>query len=299
METYTGPDGTLYVWTGTGYHPIPKIAAIDVGDLATWRPEGVSDGAWENSPKFTGYGITGGDYGLPTGYNSWHQEGGDANAFNYLLKSGDKEGTKVTFTKNGDYYVPSSAGTFGWDSNQGKQNLQLAAVLGSALGGMYGFGGEGAAAGAGGEAGGLLGDMSYEAIFGGALPEGTLSGMPFEIGGAGAAAGAAGAGAEFLSQAGSLLSNPNVLKGIGLLGGTLLGGSSQEPGGSPGDPYANVQPVPTPQMYGGNPAIPQFQTQGNTETERRMVQQYLPSLFPSGGLLAKTQPYRRSLLGGF
>jgi hypothetical protein len=98
----------------------------------------------------------------------------------------------------------------------------------------------------------------------------------------------------------TLLKNPNLLKGAATLVGGLLGQRGAETGsGSGSGNWPDAPPNTPPQMYGGNAAPPTFQTVGPTETERRMTQQYLPSLFQQqGGLLGgRVPPIRRGLFG--
>ena len=136
MGSYTGPDGTLYIWTGTGYQAIPKIAAADVGDMTRAEQsgsytQGDNDVAWR-TPGFSGYGITNMDpYGdlAKMGQFNWSpQQYGTKDSFNYLLKSGDKEGSLVNYRLQDGYYTPTMAGVQGWDTNNSDRNMALLRV---------------------------------------------------------------------------------------------------------------------------------------------------------------------------
>ena len=203
--------------------------------------------------------------------------------------------------------------------------MAIAGLAGGAVGGASGSGGltalgEGAvglgeAAGTGLlDAGALAGSEGALAGLGGVEPISTSGftgaqggigslgsgwGMPGGVvAGEGGAATLGGAGSSFWGNAGDAIKDyvtdpknaSTLLKVGGLLGGAL-GGAASGSGGSSG-PY---EPVGTPSI---NHAPPTFQAQGDTETERRMMQ-YLPSLFnqQAGGLLGGVPPIRRNLLG--
>ena len=293
-QSYYGQDGTLYVWTGSGYQAAPKIAASSTG--MTQKPiYGNVSGGDQYWGGITGYedwghGITG-DYALnDLNPNNWHYLSGDENSFNYLLKSDDKAGTQITYTRDGDYYNPTMNGVYGMDTNNGQQNIMLASILAAPLAVAGAQAGLAAGAGAGSMA--SPGVMSTYGLLDTSL---ALPGTTFASG-VGAGAGSltsygildgsvALPGTQITpyspsiwSQAGNyLMKNPSLLKGVGTLAGGLLGDATTPDVQSGGpSPATNV---PVPQMYGGNPAIPQFNTVGNSESERRMMQQYLPGLF--------------------
>lgn len=91
------------------------------------------------------------------------------------------------------------------------------------------------------------------------------------------------------------LKNPAIQKLLGGAAGSLLGKlTGSDSGGSGSGAGPTGGPVQVPTMYGGTGGnggtggMPTFQTYGNTETERRMTQQYLPSLFQQGGQQNRT-----------
>jgi hypothetical protein len=273
---------------------LPRIAASDVGLLERSYngPIAMGDNAAPTPQTEQYYGIMDpGKYGLPTNaYNNFLNTGGDQDTLNYLYKSGEKEGTQITYKRDGDYYVPQVNGTQGWDTNadsSGAVGLNVAKVLATpfAVNALQSAGmlGQGAASPGTMTTYGML-DTSMALpgtqFVAGAAGPGTMTtygvldksmalpGTQFVDGVSGVP--------SLLNKATGLLSNPNALKGLGMLGGALAGGATDS--GSGGGPTpATQQPVPTMGQ-----ATPTFGTYGPTETERYMTQQYLPGLFGRG-----------------
>jgi hypothetical protein len=209
MQNYTDAAGNLFVWTGAGYHKIPRLAADQVGDVQRMKNKYVESGdsgtgTWV--PDFgnyesAGFGIVG-DYdalGLPINEDNWRMYGpGSADKFSYQLKSGDKEGSIIDFVRQDDgSYVPVIGGAEAWDSNRAQKNTLkgFGSVIGAALGGAgnawmngtlnaagtFPVGVAEAAAGLGGAGGGALGGGLTGAL-GGAPTAATTAGGPLSYG---------------------------------------------------------------------------------------------------------------------
>jgi hypothetical protein len=310
MDSYYGDDGTLYVWTGSGYQAIPKVAASDYG---TWEKPiygsySSGDGeSWGQIGSETGYGIK----SLPGLLNPYDQRDsnnfmwtrGDENSATYQLKSADKEGTQVTFQRDGDYYMPLLGApgewdrtTVNWDTNPSKRNIAALAMATIAAGGALAAG-----AGAGGGAGQSL--TSYGVLdASAALPGTTITPAALSAPGTMTTYGVldtslAAPGTTFTSgntsllgslgqQAGNYLTDPKnlstIVKAGGLLSG-MVGGANSGDNTTAGGPRS-VAPSTIPQMYGGSQQglLGGWGQMGPTETERRMRQNYLPSLLGSG-----------------
>lgn len=143
---YTSEDGTLHVWTGSGYHAIPVISGSDVGDIS--RPiynNVVSSGDAGNGAylgdgtetEYLGYGITDGEkYGLPYHSNNWQFDGARSDKDNlyYMIKSDDKVGTQIKFVRQEDgSYKPEFENAVGWDTNNSAQNMALLSIAAGPL----------------------------------------------------------------------------------------------------------------------------------------------------------------------
>lgn len=335
--------GLPEVWTGTGYEPLPTYSASDFGMFGTvGQDPGSPDSSgmtmdpstgqlvpW-NTPKFGFSPEAAAKYGDLFGGaspNNWMLTSGGQGGMDFLLKSGDKEGTRVSYTLKDGKYVPSVAGTQQWNTSPTAKDYMPLAILGgglaaafapataaaagaagSAAGSAPGWAGAGLfdAAAAGGGVGGWIAPQGLAAAGGaaaGSAPGWKGAGLyDAAVGGGGTSGwiGAEGLGGGLLNGAKGIaekIGPSNLMKLGGLLGGVLGGGAAGQSDAA-GDPYAGVQPIGTPTMYGGNAAPPSFQTVGPTETERRMTQQYLPALFGQGLLGGNmVSPVRRDLLG--
>lgn len=162
-KAYYGPDGNLYVWTGEGYHMIPgMLAGSDVGDMT--RPETITtyqQGDSEMSTRdagHSGWGISNlNPYTSVSGLHPWTQfmlkEGGTQDAFSYLLKSADKEGTRINYVRQPDgSYKAVLDGAERWDTN-----ANSAAALGVVAAPFLMAGAQGMLGAAGNAAGGATG----------------------------------------------------------------------------------------------------------------------------------------------
>lgn len=157
---YDPSKGSYGVNTGSGYEWLPTYDAADFGQqtkfVQGWNPEWgdqeTGQGQWEYDQEGN-RGYTQSYYGLNPDsaskygdlfgggrQNNWQMEyGSDPNAgFNALLKSGDKEGTRVQYTLQDGKYVPKITGMQQWDTNDAKQNLALAklAMTGLSMGAL-------------------------------------------------------------------------------------------------------------------------------------------------------------------
>jgi len=192
------------------YMPQPQAAAQDwydvlgqqmpsfmVSDL-TWNPRQAQGGFGDNNENVN-WG--GGDVGLGNAARYGHfanvagnplmnnnyqintpdGSSGDpfaGNSFTMQMKSGDKQGTYVTYDKQGDRWVPrvASAGTRAWDSNpdilEQYAPLFMAGGMAAAPAIAAGLGAAGGAAGGAGAAGGISSE------FGGMLAGGLTGGAP-------------------------------------------------------------------------------------------------------------------------
>lgn len=205
---YYDADGSLMVWTGAGYHKVPTLAAGDVTATQRFTPyaaqgdAGLPDGLvvdpnWQYTPDGSpSYGTMSEywgiadptKYGLPDHFNNFTGGGTSQDELNYLLKSGDKEGTKIKYVRQEDgSYKPVYEGVEFWDTNDSRQNMALlsiamAPVLAYAGQALTGVQGVNSMTGAGGTA---LAGSADAALYGGM---------------AGAGAGGAAAGGGLLSS---------------------------------------------------------------------------------------------------
>lgn len=152
---YDPAKGSYGVNTGSGYEWLPTYDAADFGQQSKfvqgWNPEwGDSETGnpqWEYDQEGN-RGYTQNYYGLNSDaaskygdlyggarHNNWRMDfSTDPNSWSALLKSGDKEGTRVKYVLKDGKYVPQIAGRETWDTNDGKQNrtlLKLAAMAAS------------------------------------------------------------------------------------------------------------------------------------------------------------------------
>jgi hypothetical protein len=291
------------IWTGQSYEDIPNIAASDLQYTPAYE-YGSSDSPQTQRANwgFSNYQDALGKYGNLAGMNSlshnWQTSYDPSNpdTFSLLTKSGDKEGTRINFSRQGDQFVPQVQGTEGWNTSPTAMDYMpyaimaapfAAAAMGAGAAGGGGLlGGEGIsmlpasnlfegatlaanaptslAAGAGGALGGLSFAPASNVFEGATM----APGAPTSIAGAGGSTGLLNSAKGIAEKIGP----SNLLKAGSLVGGMLGGGAAGSQQEAP------AAPVTPPSMWGGNPAMPQFQGQGNTETERRM-NKYLPSLF--------------------
>lgn len=283
MQPYYDADGSLMVWTGTGYHRIPKIAAGDVGERAvnSYYDENSSTGYGLNptSSYMDGYQINDpAKYGLPTDSQVQFSPlgGGSQDSFSYLLKSGDKEGSNIVFQRQADgSYAPTMTGVSAWDTNDGKDSWLPLAIMAGGAGALYaGASGVGAGlgltnsmTGAGGTAlagsadamlyGGMTG-AGGAAAGGGLLSTGAMN--PYDaalMAGGEPIAGSGFSGASSGTTAfGQPFTTGATLSGAGEAAGSLFGLPNMQgvPGALAGGAFSGVNPLDlTSPTLGGSP----------------------------------------------
>lgn len=171
---YTDANGDLMIWTGTGYHRIPSIQGSDWGERSAmrWDPNltfGDQQGGWvpENRYGFADsadgalYNEMMAKYGFPADQKNMYFFG-DKDKIGATLKSGDKVGTQIEWTRDPTTgnFVPKLNGQQSWNTNEAENNwagfLAAAGLLGAGAGaaGAFGAAGAPAAGGAGGAVGG-------------------------------------------------------------------------------------------------------------------------------------------------
>lgn len=220
----SGPNGSLGIWTGDAYdYSMPMQITPDM-IKQQWR------GGWGGNSVFNSYedalrakwaggdGMTGSDprveYALNYGSNPWSAIGhnynfqydpNDPSQLSLRMKSGDKEGTNLTYRKDASgNYVPDIAGGLNksyWDTNETGETLAgIVSVPAIGLGAGLGAGALGLAGAEGATLGGLFGTgagtgmaAGEGAMLGGGIAPLTSSGAG-SIGGGAAATGGAGAG---------------------------------------------------------------------------------------------------------
>jgi len=210
-------DNPAQVFTGTGYHQFAPIKASDLNVIDDNEHWGVE---LQNQQQ----------YGFPAMMNAanyaWENGIGDG-SIRLKIKSGDKEGTLLTYRRQGDYWVPTVSGTQYWDTNNSGNNMGLLSVLGAAGLGVAG-------------AEGLLG-QGVQGAFAGAAPNPSLAwasggAIPGLEAGSGLIGGAYGAGAGAVGGAGGAGGGAAGTVGQGLpanLGGVegiINGGATTAPG---------------------------------------------------------------------
>ncbi len=191
--SYSQPSGMLapsapapsFSTGGGGSFQAPTFDAADIGNwkVATSSSGDNWDGSfWEGfglnvAPEHAlqRYGEMGRHLALPSqGGNSSNYMilpgGSPENGFQLMVKSGEKAGTVVNYKLQNGQYVPQQ-GTYEqrWDTNAGKQNLDLlkvalAAVGGAAMGGMTGAASTGFTQGAGMTGAGIVAEGGAGAL---------------------------------------------------------------------------------------------------------------------------------------
>lgn len=233
------PPPGAQVWTGTGYQ---QFAPISVSDFQRQEATPAGQSEWGDSTfsyaeRPESWSVTNQtQYGFPQVVNDANYTFAFDEAGNPTLrvKSADKEGTILTYKKQGDYYVPEVTGTQYWDTNNRGDNLGMLTVLGAAAlgaGASY-FGGFGGAVPPPG--------VTEAAVAGGSsiVPAATIPGMsvPGAAGTVGMSLAPAATSLSVAPAAGAVagtgLTVGNVMSGInsgmGFLGdfNKLFGGSS-------------------------------------------------------------------------
>lgn len=247
----TGEGGTFWA---------PTFNASDFGDSRAVIG-GSNDAGWDYQDR---WGLIGGrdqgSYGDIGKHLRLYTEGGnspnyvienvaqDKNAFDLLVKSGEKQGTTMRYNLVNGQYVPQDiSGTRYWDTNPGRQNLDLLKVATAAVGGAFmgpALTGAGNAIAAGSMP--TLGQMGTVASLANTASGGQIPGLNL-VGALGSGYGALGnlaSGSGGFMDALKLASSANKLyNGYNSLtqdprnpsGGGMVGGAnSQMPGGAGG-----------------------------------------------------------------
>lgn len=317
------------VWTGSGFHqfaPIPVSAITGWADKSVQRPppgwgDYDSPATYETYsdwvPEFGGAHT---QYGFPQVMSDSNYEWSgtpDKSSFNVRVKSGDKEGTVLTYTKQGDYWVPQVTGRNYWDTNNSGNNMGLLSVLMGPLSqGALGAVGRGVSAGynaynavnaarhgdwlgAIGGAAGAASNLAPTGVFGSAGP--TVGNWSTGIRGATALVGglqndnpfAAVGGLTSLGGATGLIPGGSPWLGAGrLLGGLggLIDNSNGRAGSIPG-PGSAPAPAPAPAPGGTTPTdFSAFDKIGGQVSRQSTG---------SGGPAAPSTPYEPEYVGRY
>jgi hypothetical protein len=330
----------MLIWTGSGYQDIPTFqnrvgdGSQSYGQRLYTKPSDYDPSRYTTGTEHIGEGgdnptnmdwwqanDSGKNYMDHMGWSgqfgpdNFQQTGFTDNTYSARMKSGEKDATDITWTLQGDQWVPQTTGQSTWDTNASNRmrNLALGSVVGAGLGGIaLGYGAVGAGAGeaaAGAGAAEGISGASVESLWPGASSSlatggtgatggymGALEGGSLLGGGGAAAGGASSTLSDLASSAGQsvsdYVSNPSNWKTIAQLGGLLAGGVAGSHGGGGSGSQAAI-PVATPQLWGGGDPSqwmggggykPQ---QGPTQTQN-MFNQYMGQ--QQAGLPGMTSP---------